>query len=142
MIVVDTNVVSEPLRPAPDDRVLAWLDEQAPETLYLTAITVAELLAGVAALPAGRRRTRLARVVTDDVLPMFEGRVLAFDLAAAQAYATVHARSRAEGLPIGFADGAIASIALAHGMSIATRNVQDFRGSGVRLIDPWASPGR
>lgn len=81
----------------------------------------------------------MSRVVTEDVLPMFEGRVLAFDLAAAQAYATVHARSRADGHPIGFADGVIASIAAARGMSIATRNVQDFHGTGVRLIDPWAS---
>lgn len=142
MILLDTNVISEPLRPAPDAAVLAWLDEQAPETLYLSAVAVAELLAGVAALPSGRRRTHLARVLTQQVLPMFEGRVLGFDLAAAQVYATLHARARAAGHPIGFADGAIAAIAAARGMAIATRYERDFQGTGVPLIDPWSAGRR
>ena len=86
MILVDTNVVSEPLRGAPEPSVAEWLDAQALETLYLSAITVAELRSGVRALPAGRRRDRLHEDLERQVLPMFAGRVLAFDLPASQAY--------------------------------------------------------
>jgi predicted nucleic acid-binding protein len=143
VIILDTNVVSEPLRPAPDATVLAWLDAQAPQTLCLSAVTVAELQAGVAALPAGRRRARLAQLLAERVMPLFEGRVLAFDLQAAHAFAQVQAGARAAGNPMAFADAAIASIALVHGCAIATRNVRDFAGTGVTLIDPWAAqPGR
>lgn len=137
MIILDTNVVSEPLRPTPEPAVLAWLDAQAPATLCLTSITLAELLAGVAALPAGRRRTKLGQAITGQVLPLFEGRVLAFDMAAAHAFAQVQAGAQAAGNPISFADAAIAAIASAHGYAVATRNVRDFKGTGVEVIDPW-----
>lgn len=139
MIVLDTNVVSEPLRPAPDPAVLAWLDAQASGTLFLTSITVAELLAGVAALPAGRKRNRLALAVSEQVLPLFEGRVLAFDSPAAHAFARVHAGATAAGNPIAFADAAIAAVAAAHGFALATRNGRDFKGTGIPLIDPWSA---
>ena len=138
MIILDTNVVSEPLRAEPEPAVLAWLDAQAPATLYTTSITLADLLAGVAALPAGRRRNRLRQALSDQVLPLFEGRVLAFDAPAAHAYAQVHAGAQAAGNPISFADGAIAAIAAAHGFAVATRNVRDFKGTGVEVVDPWA----
>ena len=138
MIILDTNVVSEPLKGEPEPAVLAWLDAQAPTTLYLTSITLAELLAGVAAMPAGRRRTKLEQALTDQVLPLFEGRVLAFDARAAHAYAQVHAGAQAAGNPISFADGAIAAIAAAHGFAVATRNLRDFKGAGVDVVDPWA----
>lgn len=138
MIILDTNVVSEPLRAEPEPAVLAWLDAQAPATLCLTSITLAELLAGVAALPAGRRRNKLAQALTEQVLPLFEGRVLAFDVQAAHAYARVQAGAQAAGNPISFADGAIAAIAAAHGFAVATRNVRDFNGTGVEVVDPWA----
>ena len=138
MIILDTNVVSEPLRAEPEPAVLAWLDAQAPATLCLTSITLAELLAGVAALPAGRRRNKLAQALTEQVLPLFEGRVLAFDAQAAHAYARVQAGAQAAGNPISFADGAIAAIAAAHGFAVATRNVRDFNGTGVEVVDPWA----
>lgn len=139
MIILDTNVVSEPLRPEPEPAVLAWLDAQAPATLYLTSITLAELLAGVAALPAGRRRNKLGQALTEQVLPLFEGRVLAFDMPAAHAYAPVQSGAQAAGNPISFADAAIAAIAGAHGYAVATRNVRDFKGTGVEVIDPWLS---
>ena len=139
MIILDTNVVSEPLRPAPDAAVLAWLDAQAPATLCLTSITLAELLAGVATLPAGRRRNRLALALSDQVLPLFEGRMLAFDTPAAHAFARVQAGATAAGNPISFADAAIAAIATSHGFALATRNVRDFKGTGLALIDPWAA---
>ena len=137
MIILDTNVVSEPLKARPEPSVLAWLDAQAPTTLYKTSITLAELLAGVAALPAGRRRNKLRQALTDQVMPLFEGRVLAFDAQAAHAYAQVHAGAQAAGNPISFADGAIAAIAAAHGFAVATRNVRDFKGTGVEVVDPW-----
>jgi predicted nucleic acid-binding protein len=137
VIILDTNVVSEPLRPAPDPAVLAWLDAQAPDTLYLTSITLAELLAGVAALPAGRRRTKLGQALTEQVLPLFEGRVLAFDMPAAHAFAQVQVGAQSAGNPISFADAAIAAIAGAHRYALATRNVRDFKGTGVEVIDPW-----
>ena len=139
MIVLDTNVVSEPLKPKPSPTVLGWLDAQEPQTLYITSVTVAELLSGVAALPAGRRRNALERAMTDQVLALFGPRVLPFDTRAAQAFAKNHASAQSQGNPIGFADCAIASIASAHGYALATRNTRDFKGVEVALIDPWVS---
>ncbi|MCC6337994.1 MAG: type II toxin-antitoxin system VapC family toxin [Myxococcales bacterium] len=138
MIVLDTNVVSEPLKAAPAQAVLDWLDAQAPETLYLSTVGLAELLAGVHALPAGKRRTALQKAVSEQVLPLFSGRVLSFDERAAEAFAAVHAAARKAGNPISFADCAIAAIAAAKGFLLATRNGSDFKGTGVGLVDPWA----
>ncbi len=138
MIILDTNVVSEPLKPAPNLAVLNWLDAQEPTTLYLTAINWAELLAGVAILAAGRRKEALTLALSTQVLDLFKGRILPFDVEAAQAFAKNHASTQSQGLNMGFADSAIASIASAHGYAIATRNVRDFSGTGLELIDPWA----
>jgi predicted nucleic acid-binding protein len=137
MIILDTNVVSEPLRPAPDPAVLAWLDRQQPATLYLTAVNVAELLAGVEALPVGKRRATLEAAIGGQVLSLFDGRILPFDLLAARAFARLNAAAQAAGQTIGFADCAIAAIAAAHGFAVATRNVRDFSATGVELINPW-----
>ena len=137
MIVLDTNVVSEPLKPQPNPVVLDWLNAQAPQTLYLTSITVAELLAGVDAMPTGQKRDKLRLAILEQILPLFEGRVLPFDLAAAQAFAPVNTQARLSGHPIGFADGAIAAISAAHGFILATRNVNDFKGANIALINPW-----
>ena len=137
MIILDTNVVSEPLKPAPAQAVLDWLDRQVPETLYLTAVSLAELLAGIEALPQGRRRLELEQAVTRQILPLFEGRILPFDAKAAEAFGKVRAGAQAVGNTIGFADGAIAAVAAAKGFVLATRNVRDFRGGGVELINPW-----
>ena len=137
MILLDTNVVSEPLRPAPDARVVAWIDAQALETLYLSAITVAELRAGVAQLPAGKRRSGLQEGLETRVLPLFAGRVLAFDLGCTQAYAALMAKARASGLAIASADGYIAAIAAANGLAVATRDAGPFEAAGATVIDPW-----
>lgn len=137
MIILDTNVVSEPLRPAPDQTVVDWLNAQEAETLYLTTVSIAELLAGVETLPAGRRRTALRRALAEELMPLFKSRILPFDTNAAEAFAQVHARARAKGNAISFADCAIASIARAHGFIVATRNVRDFRGTGVEILNPW-----
>lgn len=139
MILVDTNVVSEPLRRAPESRVVEWLDMQALETLYLSAITVAELRFGVHSLPAGRRRTRLQEDLERQVLPMFAGRVLAFDLAASQTYAELMAKARSDGRAISLPDGYIAAIAAANAMMVATRDTAPFEAAGLKTIDPWES---
>ena len=137
MILIDTNVVSEPLRKAPEPRVAEWLDAQALETLYLSAITVAELRFGVRSLPAGRRRDRLHEDLEERVLPMFAGRVLSFDLAASQAYAELMAKARSEGRTIPMSDGYIAATAAANGMTVATRDIAPFEAAGLKTVDPW-----
>ena len=138
MIVLDTNVLSEPLKPAPSQAVLDWLDAQAPESLFLSTVCLAELLAGVQALPVGKRRTALRQALAEQVLPLFAGRVLPFDEPAAEAFAQALAGARKAGNPIGFPDCAIAAIAVANGFMVATQNGGDFRGTGVKVIDPWA----
>ena len=137
MILVDTNVISEPLRKAPEARVIAWMDAQPLETLYLSAITIAELRFGVASLPAGKRRDGLHESLERQVLPLFTNRVLSFDLAASQAYAELMAKARFAGLAIGVSDGYIAATATAHGMRVATRDTAPFEAAGVLVINPW-----
>jgi predicted nucleic acid-binding protein len=137
MIILDTNVVSEPLKPNPDQTVLRWLDAQEPQTLHLTSVGLAELLAGVEVLPAGRRRDALAEAVSKQVLALFAQRILPLDVEAAQAFAKTRASAQAQGNPIGFADCAIAAIARSRGFALATRNVRDFAGCGINLINPW-----
>ncbi len=138
MILLDTNVISEPLRAAPEPRVVAWLDAQPVETLFLSVVTVAELRLGVARLPHGRRRNGLIDQLERQVLPVFAGRVLNLDLPATQRYAEAMAKAQAAGLGVGVADGFIAAIALAHGMAVATRDTAPFKAMGVTVIDPWA----
>ncbi|MDO9092502.1 MAG: type II toxin-antitoxin system VapC family toxin [Rubrivivax sp.] len=137
MILLDTNVVTEPLRQAPEGRVVAWIDAQPLETLFLSAITVAELRAGVALLPAGRRRAGLQESLERRVLPLFAGRVLSFDLGCTQAYAELMSKARTSGLTIASADGYIASIAQANGLTVATRDTGPFEAAGAKVIDPW-----
>ncbi|MDP1698079.1 MAG: type II toxin-antitoxin system VapC family toxin [Xanthomonadaceae bacterium] len=137
MIVLDTNVISEPLRPSPEARVGAWIDAQPLETLYLSAMTVAELRAGVALMPVGKRRTALHEHLERRVLPMFVGRVLPFDVACTKAYADLMARARKAGSGIGTADACIAAIALTNGFIVATRDASPFRAAGLDVIDPW-----
>jgi toxin FitB len=137
MILVDTNVISEPLRKTPDPVVVEWIDAQPLETLYLSAITVAELRFGVASLPTGKRRDRLHESMENRVLPLFTGRVLAFDLPASQAYAELMSRARTAGLAIGAADGYIAATAAANRMAVATRDAAAFEAAGIPVIDPW-----
>ncbi|MBX7432559.1 type II toxin-antitoxin system VapC family toxin [Mycobacterium sp. Y57] len=137
MILVDTNVISEPLRKAPDPVVVDWIDAQPLETLYLSAVTVAELRFGVACLPTGKRRDRLHESMESRVLPLFIGRVLSFDLAASQAYADTMSRARSAGLAIGTADGYIAATAAANRMAVATCDTVAFAAAGIPVIDPW-----
>lgn len=138
MILLDTNVVSEPLRHAPEARVVAWIDAQPLETLYLSAITVAELRAGVALLPGGKRRAGLNDSLERRVLPLFVGRIVPFDLACTNAYAGLMAKTRAAGVAIATADGYIAASAAANGFAVATRDTVPFQAAGVTVINPWS----
>ncbi len=139
MIVVDTNVVSELMRLAPEPAVMTWFSEQDSAQLYLTAVSEAELRAGAAILPAGRRRERLAIEVDAVVRQDFAGRVLPFDSDAAEAYAAIAAARRSVGRPILEADCQIAAIARARDAAVATRNGADFEHCGIAVIDPWSS---
>ena len=138
MIILDTNVLSEPLKPSPDPAVIRWLDRQSPATLYVTTISQAELLAGVSALPAGRRRTELRKVIDKELSFLFEDRVLPFGERSAEAYAQVVPAANAAGNPIDFADAAIGAIAIEHNYILATRNVADFKGTSIKLLNPWS----
>ncbi len=137
MILIDTNVISEPLRVAPEPAVVSWIDAQNVETLFLAAISLAELRFGIAALPSGRRKDSLHRQVEERVVPLFRGRILLFDANASQAYALLRARARAAGQSIGVADGYIAATAAANGLTIATRDAAPFVAAGLTVINPW-----
>ena len=138
MIIIDTNVISELLRPTPEPAVEAWLGEQDGLSIYLTAISEAELRYGVAIMTSGKRRDSLGiaidRIMRDDM----SGRILPFDSAAARAFADIAATRRSAGKPISQADCQIAAIARAHTAPVATRNTPDFEGYGIELINPWA----
>lgn len=137
MILLDTNVISETQRREPNAQVLQWIDVQALETLYLCAITVAELRAGVALMPAGKRRDGLHENLEKRLLPMFANRVLSFDMACTKTYAVLLAKSRATGLAIETADALIAAIALANNFTVVTRDTTPFEAAGLNVINPW-----
>ena len=136
MILLNTNVVSEAMKPQPDPAVRDWLDAQSAETLYLSSVTVAELLFGIGVLPDGQRKAKLTAAV-DGLLALFDGRILAFDTAAAQHYADLAVRARAAGRGFPTPDGYIAAIAVARVFLVATRDVSAFLAGKVPTINPW-----
>ena len=136
MILLDTNVVSEAMKPAPDDAVRAWLDEQAAETLFLSSVTIAELMFGIGALPEGKRKERLTEAL-DGVMELFADRVLPFDVDAARRYADLAVKARTAGKGFPTPDGYIAAIAAAKGFTVATRDNSAFEAANVTVIDPW-----
>jgi predicted nucleic acid-binding protein len=139
MIVLDTNVLSELMRPAPADGVVRWITNRPATSLSTTTITQAELLHGVLLLPKGRRRDALEEAVQVMFEKLFAGRVMPFDSDAAHAYARIAAARRRAGRPISQPDAQIAAIARSTGCDLATRNVTDFEGCGVEILDPWRS---
>lgn len=139
MVVLDTNVVSEIIRVRSDPRVEYWLARQDRASVYITAITEAELRFGAAILPAGRRRDLLAGAIDGLLGEDFTGRIIPFDSAAAARFAVIAAERRAIGRPIPEADCQIAAIVSIHNATLATRNVSDFMGCGIRIFDPWAT---
>lgn len=140
MIVLDTNVVSELMRPLPSPTVVAWVDRQAESTLFLTTLTLAEIRLGIAVLPAGRRRTSLDEVFENAIRPLFADRVLVFDEPASREFALLRADARGRGLAIGDLDALVAGIARAHHFDVATRDVAPFEAAGLRVINPFEVP--
>ena len=137
MFVLDTNVVSELIRPAPNPAVVAWVAGRPGGSLFLTAVGEAELRFGVAIMPAGARRDALAAEIDGMLREDFARRVLPFDSMAARAYARIAAARRRAGRPVSQADCQIASIAASRGGQVVTRNVRDFQGMGVAVVNPW-----
>jgi predicted nucleic acid-binding protein len=140
VILLDTNVLSEVMRIGPDPRVEAWIEAQDAGTLYVSAISCAELWLGAAVLPEGRRKRNLALMI-DQVLALFQPRILPFDQAAAKAYAGLIAQARLAGRAIAMPDAQIAGIAKVRGFAIATRDRLPFEAAGLTVIDPWQFAG-
>ena len=139
MTLVDTNVISELMRPVPTPAVLAWFGRHAATGLYFSSVGEAELRRGAAILSAGNRRENLVAEINAMVSEDFADRVLPFDSAAAVAFAEIFAERQGVGRPIGFPDCQIAAIARSRGLQIATRNVRDFEDTGNRIVNPWNS---
>ncbi len=139
MIVLDTNVLSEVLRPTPELRVIDWLGRQASASLFITTVTQAEILYGIAILDSGRRRDDLQAAAMAMFAEDFAGRILEFDADAASTYAIIAAERRHLGRPISQFDAQIAAITRSRGAALATRNVRDFEACDINLIDPWST---
>jgi hypothetical protein len=137
MIILDTNVVSEMMRPAPTPAVLRWVSSQAADELNVTVITIAEILYGIELLPAGKRREALRAGAEKLFGVVFTDRVLGFEERAAHAFSLIASSRRRRGKPISEFDAQIAAIARIHGATLATRDSDDFEGCGVQLINPW-----
>lgn len=136
--MLDTNVLSEVLKPSPSEKVLHWLSVQEPAAVFTTAITQAEILYGIELLPPGRRRVQLSAAIEKMFAEQFEGRMLPFDDHAARAFAKIAAARDAAGLPISQSDAMIAAIARSHRAVVSTRNTADFEQCGIKIINPWA----
>lgn len=137
MIIVDTNVVSEALRPGRSLAVVGWLDRQMVESLYFTAIGLSELRLGIECLPSGKRKAALSEDVAELVESVFSSRVLSFDKDAAIAYGAMVAAARSGGRAVSVTDGQIAAIARVRGFAVATRDVSPFKALGTAVINPW-----
>ena len=136
MVLLDTNVISEAMKPQPHPSVRDWLDAQAAETLFLSSVTVAELIYGIGALPDGKRKDNLAAAL-DGVLDLFGSRILPFDIDAARRYADLAVKARSAGKGFPTPDGYIAAIAAAHGFAVASRDTSAFNAAGLTVINPW-----
>ena len=138
--LLDTNVLSEWMRPQPDPAVLDWVGQQSPDQLYTSTITVAEIEAGLALMPTGQRQRALQAAAGAMFEQDFAGRLWAFDVAAAQVFAAVKAQRSRTGRPIAHADAQIASLALLYRATLVTRNTTDFTGiEGLGVFNPWMS---
>jgi len=138
MILLDTNVISEAMKPQSHAAVRKWLDEQAAETLYLSSVTIAELMFGIGVLPKGKRKDRLTAAL-DGVQALFAARILPFDTAAAHHYADLAVKARAAGKGFPTPDGYIAAIAATHDYAVASRDISAFTAAGLTVIDPWTA---
>lgn len=139
MIVLDTNVVSEALKPGRDSAVIDWLDEQSADTLYLTAISLSELLIGIAVMADGKRKATLGDALNKLMLRLFGSRILPFDHEAAVVYSALVSAARAAGKTLSLPDGQIGAIASVHGFRVATRDTAPFKALGLPVINPWTN---
>lgn len=137
MIILDTNVISEPMRPAPNANVIEWMNEQHNRALFTTTVNIMELRAGIEKLPDGKRKTGLWTALDFTLSKLIGSRIVPFDLAAAEEAARIAAMTEAAGKKTGVADGLIAAIAKTQGYAVATRDVEPFRDAGVEVINPW-----
>ena len=137
--LIDTNVISETFRPHPDSRVLEWVSRQMADDLFLAAVSLGELVRGARRVKDGAKRERLAHWINHDLVTQFQGRILPFDREAAVIWGTIMGEGDRSGRPKPMADAQIAAVALRHGLTLATRNIRDFRDMEVVLIDPWAA---
>ena len=137
MIVLDTNVLSELMKPMPSKLVVRWVDQQDPSELYISAITVAEILYGIARLPDGKRKTALLTVASDMFEQDFDGHILAFDAQAAVVYADIVSQSEGSGCQVSMADAQIAAVTQSRQGMLVTRNVNDFKSFKMEIINPW-----
>ncbi|WP_129841381.1 type II toxin-antitoxin system VapC family toxin [Streptomyces sp. RFCAC02] len=137
MIVLDTNILSELIKPVPEQRVIDWLDDLVPDEVVTTSVTAAELWYGVRRLPDGRRRSELAEGIDTMLFEDLGGRIEVFDAASATRYADIALARERSGRPIATADAQIAAICARRRATLATRNVEDFEGTGVLLVNPW-----
>ena len=136
MLLLDTNVVSEAMKPEPNPVVRAWLNDQAAETLYLSSVTLAELLFGIAALPSGKRKEMLA-LTLEGLMGLFKDRVLSFDVEAARHYADLAVVAKVSGRGFPTPDGYIAAIAASRGFIVASRDTAPYEAAKVTVINPW-----
>lgn len=135
--LLDTCVICEPTRKQPSARVLAWLDDQAEETLYLSVLSLGEIRKGIARLPAGAKRRRLERWLENDLAERFAGRILGIDAEMADLWGRLQAQAENRGNPLPTLDSLLAATALARGLTVVTRNTSDFEATGAELINPW-----
>jgi predicted nucleic acid-binding protein len=140
-VLIDTNVLSEVRRPAPDPKVLAWLHALDEDRSFISVASIAELRRGIALMDEGRRRTTLTGWLTYDLPARFAGRILPIDPAIAERWGDLMAHARRSGFALSVMDGFLAATALAHGLVLATRNSRDFKPFGVRMFDPWSHEG-
>jgi hypothetical protein len=137
MIILDTNVVTELMRPAPEPRVLRWFSSQTAEDLHVTAVTMAEILYGIELISTSRRREVVRAGAEKMFGDVFADRILTFEDRAARAFAQIASSRRRQGKPMSEFDAQIAAITRVHGATLATRNPYVFEGCGVRLVNPW-----
>ena len=136
--LIDTNVISETVKPRPEARVIAWFTERTPSELFLAAITFGELVRGGRKLESSHRQRGYERWIRDDLARQFEGRILPFDMVAAAIWGAIMAEGDRAGRPRPAVDAQIAAIARRHDLTLVSRNLRDFEGTGATVLDPWA----
>jgi predicted nucleic acid-binding protein len=136
--LLDTNVPSEMTRPLPQPSVTQWLEDSDDNQLYLSVVSLGEISKGIASLPEGKRRSQLQKWLAESLRPWFQGRILSVNEPIAERWGLIAAQSKLNGRPLRVEDGIIAATALEHGLTLVTRNVKDFEGLGVVIVDPWS----